>query len=81
MRMYIWEAPAKIPHGHCRYIAVAWNVAQARELALKAKGYFFDHEFDPLGDNGEIPPPEKIILGEPTRVVELPCAEWHVWSE
>ena len=21
------------------------------------------------------------VLGEPTRIVDLPCAEWHEWSE
>jgi len=24
---------------------------------------------------------ETIELGDPTRIVDLPCAEWHEWQE
>jgi hypothetical protein len=54
-------------------VAVAATVEEAREIARSAPRYTYG-EFH-QGDGCDVP------LGEPTRVVDLPCAEWHEWAE
>lgn len=56
-------------------IVVADNEDEARELAANGKAYKFGvHLQSEAKMSG-------VKLGEPTRVVALPCAEWHEWSD
>lgn len=73
MKLYVWCNPYEIPFGMSMVFAIAENVRDARDQAAAGKAYAF-------GDieRNEVP---KFKLGKPTRVVKLPCAEWHEWSE
>lgn len=74
MRLYIWAGPYRVSYGTSMAIAVASSVEEAKTLlAAGVPSYAF---VDCPGD--AIPPH---TLGEPTRVVDLPCAEWHTWAE
>jgi hypothetical protein len=73
MKLYIWSNPYSVSYGSSMVIAIADNVDKAREIAKTAPAYSYNEYEDkaPLWSE----------LKEPTRVVELPCAEWHVWQE
>jgi len=53
-------------------MAVAENVHQARKIAKSSPAYTFGtYKQDRTPD---------VKLGKPDRVVVLPAAEWHEWS-
>lgn len=72
MKLYIWSDPYDIPFGMTMVIAVAESVGEARKQAATGKAYAFGNMRDDR---------PTVKLGKPTRVVSLPCAEWHMWSE
>lgn len=72
MKLYIWKDPYKVNWGSSMCFAVADNLETAKEIAQGANLYrFVEYESGYMN----------LPLGEPTRVVDLPCAEWHEWSE
>lgn len=73
MKLFVWERPYTVFYGSSMLIAVAESVEEAKRIAKSAPGYSYTI-FD-----GH--PNRSVKLGEPTRVVDLPCAEWHEWSE
>jgi hypothetical protein len=73
MKLFVWGQPYNVPFGSSMYFAVAETVEQAREMARTAPAFAYTS----IEEN----PPPAVLLGEPTRVLDLPCAEWHVWSE
>lgn len=73
MRLYIWADPYSVSFGTSGLFVVASSLEEAKALAKTGKSYSYM-----LYDNLEVPVVE---LGEPTRIVDLPCAEWHEWSE
>jgi hypothetical protein len=73
MKLFVWANPYKVWYGNSLLFAVAETEEQARMEARQAPGYAFG-EFA-RSNPGDIP------LGAPTRVLDLPCAEWHEWSE
>jgi hypothetical protein len=73
MKLYIWADPYHVSYGTSMLLAVAHSVEEAKQLA--ARGARFSYVQYKQGDGMEID------LGEPTRIVDLPCAEWHEWSE
>lgn len=73
MRLYVWANPFSVPYGTSMCISVAASVEEAK---LQAEAGFF-YSFVEY-DHGTL---SGIVLGEPTRIVDLPCAEWHEWSE
>lgn len=73
MKMFVWSDPYRVSYGSSMVMAVAETVDDARRIAKSAPRYTYN-EFH-QGDGCEIE------LGEPTRIVDLPCAEWHEWSE
>jgi hypothetical protein len=73
MKLYIWADPYHVSYGTSMLLAVARSVEEAKQLA--ARGARFSYVQYKQGDGMEID------LGEPTRIVDLPCAEWHEWSE
>lgn len=75
MKLYVWADPYSIPYGSTMLIAVAETEEAARTIAEGAPRYSYGQ----YRSNGETGGGAK--LGAPTRVVNLPCAEWHEWSE
>lgn len=72
MKLFIWNEPYPVKYGSSMVFAVAETVEEAREIAKASPRYSFD-SFDGTGGT--------VGLGTPDRVVDLPCAEWHEWSE
>lgn len=73
MKLYIWADPYPVAYGSSMAIAVAGSVEEAKAIlrdSARAYAYARYSEAVPKAD-----------LGEPTRVVDLPCGEWHRWSE
>jgi hypothetical protein len=70
MKLFVWANPY-VSSGTSGLFVIAETEDQARVLADGAPGYSFV-EFDstPMGN---------VKLGPPTRVVDIPCAEWHEW--
>jgi len=58
---------------HIRTLPNGLTLDEARTQAAKAPGYSYGQY--PKAPGGASP------LKEPTRIVELPCAEWHEWCE
>jgi hypothetical protein len=55
-------------------IAVAESVEEAKEIARTAPCYgHAEYKLD-RDDTSR-------TLGEPTRILDIPCAEWHEWEE
>ena len=76
MKLFIWADPYHVAWGNPAFFAVAETVEQAREIAKRAKSYRYTQYGgeDVTKDCG-------IVLGEPIRVVDVPCGEFHEWSE
>lgn len=73
MKLYVWNNPYDVRYGHSLVFAVAENIEAAREQVLTGESYAYGEY---TGDGVQ-----KTKLDEPTRIVDLPCAEWHCWSE
>lgn len=72
MRLYVWDRPYEVPYGHSMVFCVAHNLKEARKEVAKGKTYSFGYKQPGILN---------IELGKPTRIVSLPCAEWHEWVE
>lgn len=77
MKLFVWNEPYDVAYGQSMVFAVAETVEQARELCRTGTvcTYGTPKDWEPKDWT------KKINLGEPTRVVDIPCAEWHEWSE
>lgn len=73
MKLYIWHNPYRVDYGMSMLIVVAETLENAKRQAANGDGYAYGSE----GGNH----PFSMTLGDPTRIVDLPCAEWHMWSE
>lgn len=56
--------------------AAAETEAEARAQALRGRAYSYGLDETALTKDAIV-----ATLGPPTRVVDLPCAEWHSWAE
>lgn len=74
MKMFVWADPYRVSYGSSLLVVVAETLEQARIVAMQGKAYTYG-EF--LSDRL----PMEAIQSEPTRVIDVPCAEWHEWSE
>lgn len=76
MKLFVWCDPYSVPYGASMVFAIADNLEMAKQEA--AVGYEFE-----FGNSGsrERQDWSGIKLGDPDRVVDLPVAEWHEWSE
>jgi len=70
MKMYVWEDPYGVPWGNSLLIVVAESLPNARRLAMKSAKERWPKNFDAINKNIK-----------PTRILSLPCVEWHEWSE
>ena len=70
MKLYVWEEPYPVNYGSSLVIAMAHSLREARKEAQKAKTNYTYYSI-----------PANLILGKPTRVHTLPCAEWYHWEE
>lgn len=75
MKLYVWCDPYPVSYGTSMVFAVASNLKEARQIAAERSTSWSHAQFQQ--ESG----PNKIRLGKPDRVVELPCAEWHEWQE
>lgn len=73
MKLFVWCDPYSVSYGSAMVFAVASDVDEARKIAASGECYSFGKYSDGT--------PPSLVLGEPTRVVDLPCAEWHTWQE
>lgn len=77
MKLYVWANPYSVSYGSSMVFAVAETEEAAREQCTRG----VEWKYGDLG-SGEVQPwMAKVELGKPSRVVDLPCAEWHEWSE
>lgn len=75
MKLYVWADPYHISYGSTMLIAVAESEEDARAIAEGSPRYKYG-QYRHDGETGG-----GVVLGKPTRVVDLPCAEWHEWQE
>ena len=73
VKLFVWVDPYPVNYGSSMVFAVAETEESARAQVEGAPSYSFGQY--------ENPPVKGLKLGDPTRIVELPCAEWHEWSE
>jgi hypothetical protein len=76
MKLFVWCDPYQVTYGSSMVFAVAATESAARKqaakgLAYKCGKYKQDSDMSALA----------VRLGKPDRIVDLPCAEWHEWSE
>jgi len=72
VKMYIWNNPYHVDYGSSLLVVLAHNLRQAKSEAKRGQGYIYGEYERPTPD---------VKLGKPTRVLNLPCAEWHRWEE
>lgn len=76
MKLYIWHDPYAVDYGASLLIVAAENLRDAKEQATAGGRYSFGfYEGEAAEWRG------RPKLGKPNRVLNLPCAEWHKWSE
>jgi hypothetical protein len=75
MKLFIWADPYRVPYGSAMVFAIAKNEAHARKIVEGAPRYSYCKFRNNNATGGGIE------LKEPTRIVDLPCAEWHEWEE
>ena len=73
MKLFIWAEPYRVQDGCSIVFAVAETLEEAKAQAAKGTAW----EYADCPKEGVQGTP----LGDPIRVVEVPCAEWHQWSE
>ncbi len=72
MKLFVWADPYKVYYGTAMVFAVAEDLESAKAEAARGEAYAY-------GKYAEVNP--GVALGDPTRIVDLPCAEWHKWQE
>lgn len=75
MKLFVWNDPYPVSYGSSLVFAVAETLEQAVELCKTGDAYRygeFKQERRPIVDLAGVPP---------LRIVDVPCAEWHEWSE
>ncbi len=72
MKLYVWVDPYEVAYGSSLVVAIADTLREARKQAATGKAYAY-------GDSQQ--PTPAVPLGKPTRIISLPCAEWHYWAE
>lgn len=73
MKLFVWNDPYSVRYGGAILYAVAETEDEARKVAANAMVSEYG-----IGQEANRQPFE---LGEPTRVLDVPCAEIYQWSE
>lgn len=73
MKLYVWVDPYQVSYGSSLVFAIAEDLDAAKEQARTGTAFAYGKYSEPT--------PSNVILGDPDRIVDLPCAEWHMWSE
>jgi len=85
MKLFIWCSPYPVDYEQSMLMVVAEDLESAKRLASgeQARWYAFGQYADEFNDDALLflTSDGGLALGPPTRVVELPCAEWHRWEE
>jgi len=76
MKLFVWCDPYQVTYGSAMVFAVAATEATAKKQAAKGLAYKYG-KYRQDGSMADLAG----RLGKPDRVVDLPCAEWHEWSE
>lgn len=76
MKLFVWSDPYPVKYGSSMVFAIAESEVEARKQAEKGLAYKYCNY---AGDG--VSPGIAKKLGEPDRIVDVPCAEWHEWSE
>jgi hypothetical protein len=77
VKIFIWADPYRVSYGSSLLIAVAETLEDAKLQAISGKSYCYG-----LYDQFQGPHDSLVAqLGDPTRIIEAPSAEWHQWSE
>lgn len=77
MKLYIWLRPYEVSYGNSFVLAVAASDDEARRLIRESARWYSSGEY-----GGEQKPwPDAPVDRSPDRIVDLPCAEFHEWSE
>jgi len=76
MKLFVWDNPYSVPWGDSLLFAVAETEEEAKRIAITEGKLYKGPEVE-----GQPDLPHCFTLGAPTRVVNLPCAEWHEWEE
>ncbi len=74
MKLYVWNDPYAVSYGGSILYVVAASEAAAKKLAATANTMNYG-SYERAGNDL---PRE---LGEPDRILSLPCAEIYHWSE
>jgi len=77
VKVFIWVDPYPVNYGSSLLFAVAETVEQARSEASYGTQCHYGEPDRPQGDMTRL----ALVLKEPDRILDLPCAEWHEWSE
>ncbi len=76
MKLYVWCDPYNVSYGSSMVFAIAESEEDARIVAENGLVYKYC-KYEQSNSYGAIAK----RLGTPDRVVDVPCAEWHEWSE
>jgi hypothetical protein len=75
MKMYVWVDPYLMSYGGSMLYAVAESVEQAKQIAMEKALIWSFGKYSPHQHKAGIE------LGEPTRILDLPCAEFMDYEE
>ena len=73
MKLFIWDNAYEVSYGGAMVFAVAENVEAAREQLRTTKEAPYG-----LGDSSE---KDTTFLGEPSRIIDYPHAEYWEWQQ
>jgi hypothetical protein len=80
MKLYLWADPYPVHYGDSLLFSVAETIEDAKKQAESGLMYKYGKYLNDDASRDYIESVSK-KLGEPIRVLDLPCAEWHEWSE
>lgn len=79
MKLFIWADPYKVHYGNSSVHAVAETLEEAKAIACSSKAKSVSYgQYDNTERTGNL---EKMTLGEPTHVLDVPCAIWDYSAE
>lgn len=91
MKLYVWVSPYTVSYGSSLLVVASDSVENAKALAVSEVSKWYSYGKYPDGNPNYLPDGgtpnhsrsgwQDFSLGEPNRVVDLPCAEWHRWEE